>query len=541
MPREKNLLCRTQKVSLSASHSIAPSIIKVTPYQKMLQVKNSAVVLSVLVLLLPVVVNSVCPAGQFGSGNSGSTKPSQSVSCQLTIDNTLGPMTYNGVSIGSGSNSWWTTKTISFITVPNAALVIEGYDWEGGNSGHCRTAGFAMRCTSADSFWSGFSTANKAQIQAQGGTTVGCGNYGGTNGWCPPSWGPASTPCTTTSGFYLSVASGTAKIWAPAGQRYGRFTIVDPNNAQTFTCSNCPVGTYQNVNSFAGTSCKPCEVGYYQDQTGPDCKVCATGTVQPATGQMSCSACPAGQNQASTGRTTCPACLAGRYQSEEGQSSCPECTTGKYQGSTLQVTCDNCQNGRFMDETGAVACKACAVGQAAPSKGQSSCDDCSIGQYQDGTSAISCKNCDSGEYQANTKQSGCLLCSIGRFQSGAGGSSCPGQCDCGYYCPAGSANGSPEVCGEGNWCPPATTTRNALGANMQGTPVGTNLARFCGQQACPYGFACKDGEARPNMQFNAPAACKSNSPDAPYIVQIDEDQTLSSFGAQFKVDVSAEL
>ena len=84
-------------------------------------------------------------------------------------------------------------------------------------------------------------------------------------------------------------------------------------------------------------------------------------------------------------------------------------------------------------------------------------------------------------------------------------------------------------------------TRNALGDNMQGTPVGSNLARFCGQQACPYGSACKFGEARPNMKFSAPAACKSNSPDAPYIVQINEDQTSSSFGTPFKLDVAEEM
>ena len=363
-------------------------------------------------------------------------------------------------------------------------------------------------------------------------------SYGGTNGWCPPPYGSASTPCTTTSGFYLSVASGTAKIWAPAGQRYGKFTIVDPNNVQTSTCANCPAGQYQNVNQFSGTACKPCEVGYYQDQTGPDCKVCGTGTVQPATGQTSCSACPTGQNQPSTGQSLCPACSAGRYQDQTGQSSCTLCPTGTKQDQTLQVSCNNCQSGLYSDETGALACKACAVGQAQPSAGLTKCIDCSIGMYQDATSKTICKNCDSGQYQANTKQTSCNNCGIGRYQSGTGGSSCPGQCDCGYFCPAGSVNGRSEVCGEGFWCPSATTTKNALGDNMQGTPVGTNFARFCGQQACPYGSACKFGEARPNMKFNAPAACKSSSADAPYIVQINEDQTFSSFGAQFVLDVA---
>ena len=73
-----------------------------------------------------------------------------------------------------------------------------------------------------------------------------------------------------------------------------------------------------------------------------------------------------------------------------------------------------------------------------------------------------------------------------------------------------------------------------MGDQKQGTPVGTNPSRFCGQQACPNGFACEDGVAANNLQWASPLACKANSVDNPYVVSIDED-SVASFGDQFQV------
>ena len=114
------------------------------------------------------------------------------------------------------------------------------------------------------------------------------------------------------------------------------------------------------------------------------------------------------------------------------------------------------------------------------------------------------------------------------------GTSCPGQCTCGYFCPAGSTHGKWQQCGEGNFCPAGTSAQNALGNQKQGTPVGTNPSRFCGQQACPQGFACANGVAANNLQWASPLACKANSADNPYVVQIDED-SVANFGDQFKI------
>ena len=114
------------------------------------------------------------------------------------------------------------------------------------------------------------------------------------------------------------------------------------------------------------------------------------------------------------------------------------------------------------------------------------------------------------------------------------GSSCPGQCQCGYFCPAGSTHGKWEQCGSNNYCPAGTTAKNTIGAQKQGTPVGTNPSRFCGQQACPNGFACENGVATNNLQWNAPMACKANSADSPFVVQVNED-TQASFGAEFSI------
>ena len=71
--------------------------------------------------------------------------------------------------------------------------------------------------------------------------------------------------------------------------------------------------------------------------------------------------------------------------------------------------------------------------------------------------------------------------------------------------------------------------------------MGGNPARFCDKEACPSGSACLNGVAAPLMTWHSPAACKSESADAPYIVEIDESTAYPNFGKLFKVNAHTSM
>ena len=93
---------------------------------------------------------------------------------------------------------------------------------------------------------------------------------------------------------------------------------------------------------------------------------------------------------------------------------------------------------------------------------------------------------------------------------------------------------------EGFYCPAGTTAKKPIGGN-RGKPVGGNPARFCDKEACPSGSACLNGVAAPLMTWHSPAACKSESADAPYIVEIDESTAYPNFGKLFKVNAHTSM
>lgn len=139
----------------------------------------------------------------------------KSVTCQLTVDNYLIAVSYNGKPLKWSGNAraWNHNKIIHFKTVDCGVLEVKGHDAEGGNKGHCKTAGFAIQCRSKDKFWGKFNSGSR-NIQAAGGKDV--------NG---RSWSGWAAPCTTRSGFYLPANRGLKKLWAPKGQRWGKFRM----------------------------------------------------------------------------------------------------------------------------------------------------------------------------------------------------------------------------------------------------------------------------------------------------------------------------
>ena len=261
----------------------------------------------------------------------------------------------------------------------------------------------------------------------------------------------------------------------------------------------------------------------------------------------------------------CDNCQKGQFCDQIGQVGCKNCELGKV-GSTPGLTsCALCDAGTYQNVVASTECKECGTGQYVDSAGQQTCKSCGAGKFQSGIGG-ECSFCSLRIvyflfcfvlFFCSSKKNSCFFFFFFSFfffltrifissspflflASTRGtpkyntGTSCPGQCQCGYFCPAGSTHGKWEQCGEGNYCPSGTSVKNLLGNQKQGTPVDTNPARFCGQQACPTGFACADGVAANNLQWSSPLACKANSADSPYVVMIDEDSA-ASFGGQFKV------
>merc|ERR1711871_299495 len=153
---------------------------------------------------------------KFEMGPSVSAFEGKSVTCKLTVDNTLDTVTYNGesLSIDGPKGNWNADKTVTFTMVEDVGkLVVKGHDSESGNSGHCKTAGFAIQCSSSDDFWGSFDSGS-SHIKAAGGEDVNGGSFG--------DW---SAPCTSTSGFSLPANKNAKKLWAPNGERWAKFEM----------------------------------------------------------------------------------------------------------------------------------------------------------------------------------------------------------------------------------------------------------------------------------------------------------------------------
>jgi hypothetical protein len=134
------------------------------------------------------------------------------------MDNSVLRATYNGagnykntdLTINGAKTNWGATKIMYFPSEGSKELIIEGHDYEDGNTGHCATAGFTMYCSSADkgSPWHELSTNMVSLFQAAGSTSGTTGN-GPTHSMAGASYGPYAAPCTPTSGFSIIASDGT--------------------------------------------------------------------------------------------------------------------------------------------------------------------------------------------------------------------------------------------------------------------------------------------------------------------------------------------
>ena len=243
----------------------------------------------------------------------------------------------------------------------------------------------------------------------------------------------------------------------------------------------CPAGTLGG--KFWG--CSPCGPGSWSDEGSTACSCNKGWTAAGVTGGSMCAKCPASTFKAVRGPSGCQACPRGSVSPEgsEAVSQCVSCPAGTFAGNS--GSCEQCDPGSWSDE-GSSACS-CNKGWTA------------VG----GTGVGMCTKCPPNTFKAVRGHSGCQACPRGLVSPE--GSEAGRQC---VPCPAGTfagQAGSCEPCGVGSWSDEGST---ACSCNKGWTAAGVTGASMCikcptntfkavrghsGCQACPFGFASKEG------------------------------------------------
>jgi hypothetical protein len=259
------------------------------------------------------------------------------------------------------------------------------------------------------------------------------------------------------------------------------------------TCKACSPGYYRSSihRGFEAAGCTPCEVGYYQSQSGQtSCMPCPIGTYQNTTGMSYCYLCPIGtanELTAQTGLAACIDCIPGKYQTLRGQSSCVSCSAGTIQPASGQTYCDECP-----------------TGTAQPLTAQITCNDCSSGTYNNLTGQATCTGCDYGKYNSYTKavnESFCLHCQPGEYQPMKGNETCQ-QCPGGFYV-SSSGQANCTACGVGKYQPLLGQVSDAA---CTVCPIG-KYNPFSGANSLEYCIDCSPGYVQPLAGASSCHAC----------------------------------
>jgi len=206
------------------------------------------------------------------------------------------------------------------------------------------------------------------------------------------------------------------------------------------------------------------ELGLHVDSSG-DVRPCPPGHFCTLPVNTTTVPCPAGTYGASYGLSTreCDGeCLHGFY--------CPEGST-----SPMQVTCD-------------AACDGCD----GPSNGD--CHACAP-YYQDVAGVCeACPTCDHATFHegcAHRTHTTALPCPAGKYCTE---STVRGDCEAGYYCPAGSMVPRQEPCGDGShYCPTGSGAPVPVPDGYVSAPRTAHPAIRTTTEACPATATCREG------------------------------------------------
>jgi hypothetical protein len=319
-------------------------------------------------------------------------------------------------------------------------------------------------------------------------------------GYCPPS-STRTLPCPP--GKYNDVASSTSSTackTCPAK----KFCVGDPDNP----VQDCKAGFYC-TGGAVNDSQNPASAGRYSGAGASNDIQCAVRTYQPAQGQSSCLTCPVGFYCDVTGMASPNLCTAGNYCPVDSQNptACPVGTYSGFQGLQESADCVECIQGRACASTGmSDVGSACSAGwwcqEGAPSISNFSpaastnyrkYGQCPAGFYCDDGKAP--KPCKPGTYNpstGSTASTACLPCTDGSYCEGFALTAVTGQCDPGYYCPAGQKIKNPiqYICPAGYYCVQGSTDKSPCAAGTYQPKQGQTSCL-----PCPKGYYCPTGTA----------------------------------------------
>eukprot|EP00041_Stephanoeca_diplocostata_P013790 m.244195 g.244195 ORF g.244195 m.244195 type:complete len:368 (-) comp19468_c0_seq1:3062-4165(-) len=154
-------------------------------------------------------------------GLSVTSRVSATVTCNLTVDNAIQSMWYNGevVTARGVYNNWQSIKILTFTEVPGAVLEITAEEY--GTCGYgCQTAGLLMVCESPESSscWNGYRSNNDFTFTKTSGSCFTINRDAITDD-------DLSAPCSSTSAFYMTGAGDAVKVWPRNGGRYAYFRL----------------------------------------------------------------------------------------------------------------------------------------------------------------------------------------------------------------------------------------------------------------------------------------------------------------------------
>jgi len=166
----------------------------------------------------------------------------KAIKCDFTIDNIVSSVYYGDKDISKqvkGSfKDWKKTKTVTF-TDAAMPLTIAGYNADRGDSGHCKTGGFAVVCTNGvksgtDAGWMAYDSTKAIDNDHKKGEGT---------GWRMPG--------KSTAAFHLPSRKDTPKICGGSGRKYVAFRWTPAG----FTAGVCKVTLYAGYLGN-GTGCE---------------------------------------------------------------------------------------------------------------------------------------------------------------------------------------------------------------------------------------------------------------------------------------------
>jgi hypothetical protein len=254
--------------------------------------------------------------------------------------------------------------------------------------------------------------------------------------------------------------------------------------------------------------------------------LCDVGSVGPL-GSPPCQTCAAGQYSDAIGRGTCLQCPGGRYGVVAGQASAAAACNGTCAAGyacapgSATPTASVCPQGSFSLE-GAAVCSLCPAGRYGASQALPAAlcsGPCAAGYVcAIGSTSDAALECPPGSFSLEG-EAVCSLCQAGRYGASQAvpSAACTGACEAGYACPAGSTNGTVELCSAGKYstvgsgactaCPtgvygaaPGLTNASCSGPCLAGRyGDATGLTSPLCSGVCAAGYYCPAGSTSPAM------------------------------------------